>query len=959
MLGEIVTVSTIVSAFVSEFVAKTSEWADQGRKRAKTQESFSGTLDNLESEFRLELERIAYVGLDENDLSFCDWLRAKTRYIYDSALQTKQERDSRIQALLIECLDKFDLEDDGDKAESIKQVINIAFDYCLKLRYEQLNDDDKTVVNMATAYGEETASRRNDEMIEALSSEGIERGYWQKYQNYLASRATPAIGTEFTVDQLYVPLNAIELPKPKEDDDDDDDDSVYVPRPRAVQADQFIEEWLSQNHRNGEPISRVLIISGDPGSGKSTIAKRFTKKLAKSGLFNVIYVRLNDLETDPSITTIQDLVVEHIRNLQEADLRVSRIPRDKSVVMILDGLDEFAASGQKSEQNAWSLLKSVLNYGRQSEEGSLNNRVLVTARNSMLRPIEAKVDLAAYKPIRLELLPYYLEKRRDTNRILDPDRLLEQDKRITWWENYGKLLGVDLEPTMKKVLKWDEKEKLTAQPILNHLVAINADSIVNKSSANRAEIYDALLRSVIKREYESLVGQNIPHGRTTIPEINEYLYFMELAAINAWHHEGSVTGLDSLKKLCERKHAEKAFLHFKKESQVRGNIIAGYFRSGPNKSEESYEFVHYSFMEYLVSKHIVSTLISMIKRGASPKKCAGRVYDLFASDELTENTLSFIKAELELIRIREVNKLRLFSISLFEDFLSDESIVKILSSKSRKSKPFTTQLRSVHNVRMGILSIHSVTAKITKLKDPINYPALNAFLNHSGCFSHDAVIQRFLNGLIPKRTESGSIPVYGEYRVDLLRAKRSLILALPYATLVKADLSRSDLSGSIFFGSDLSYADLTQAKLDNAVLQGAIMSWSECTNASFVNACLVDAYLGNARLAHSQFRKAQLQRATLIDADFRGARLIGAHLDSANLTRADFTGAFLHNAVLAEANLTGTILRDAILKNADLRSAVFNGAVLTGADLTGAMVLRKDAALLETLGANLALSLLC
>ncbi|MFR4803186.1 MAG: hypothetical protein ACLT98_07655 [Eggerthellaceae bacterium] len=116
MFGEAVTVSSVVSAFISEFVAKTTQWAEQGRKKAKTKESLSGALDNLTSELRSALEPAAAVGLDENGLSFCDWLGEETEYIYDSALETKEGIAIR---LLLEGQRNFGFKGGEDKAESI------------------------------------------------------------------------------------------------------------------------------------------------------------------------------------------------------------------------------------------------------------------------------------------------------------------------------------------------------------------------------------------------------------------------------------------------------------------------------------------------------------------------------------------------------------------------------------------------------------------------------------------------------------------------------------------------------------------------------------------------------------------------------------------------------------------------------------------------------------------------
>ena len=165
MFGEAVTVSSVVSAFISEFVAKTTQWAEQGRKKAKTKESLSGALDNLTSDLR----------------SGC---RAH---------------------LLLEGQRKFGFKGGEDKAESIAEAISIAFDYCLKLRFGHLNDDDRTVVNMTVTYGEETVDRQTTEIIYALDPTLATDREWLKYQDFLASQSMTAIGTKFTVDELYIP----------------------------------------------------------------------------------------------------------------------------------------------------------------------------------------------------------------------------------------------------------------------------------------------------------------------------------------------------------------------------------------------------------------------------------------------------------------------------------------------------------------------------------------------------------------------------------------------------------------------------------------------------------------------------------------------------------------------------------------------------------------------------------
>ena len=88
-------------------------------------------------------------------LSFCDWLGEETEYIYDSALETKEERDSRIIASSCEGQKKVGFRRRRGQGGIHGQGDKHAFDYYLKLRFGHLNDDDKSPShNMTVTYGE-------------------------------------------------------------------------------------------------------------------------------------------------------------------------------------------------------------------------------------------------------------------------------------------------------------------------------------------------------------------------------------------------------------------------------------------------------------------------------------------------------------------------------------------------------------------------------------------------------------------------------------------------------------------------------------------------------------------------------------------------------------------------------------------------------------------------------------
>jgi uncharacterized protein YjbI with pentapeptide repeats len=97
-----------------------------------------------------------------------------------------------------------------------------------------------------------------------------------------------------------------------------------------------------------------------------------------------------------------------------------------------------------------------------------------------------------------------------------------------------------------------------------------------------------------------------------------------------------------------------------------------------------------------------------------------------------------------------------------------------------------------------------------------------------------------------------------------------------------------------------------------------------------------NASLTFARLQGADLQGADLRGAYLPEVDLQGADLPEADLQEAYLPEAHLFGANLFGANLLRANLLGADLRVADLQGADLKGADLRGADLRGADLRGA-----------------------
>ncbi|MCK4258967.1 MAG: hypothetical protein KAX49_08315 [Halanaerobiales bacterium] len=100
----------------------------------------------------------------------------------------------------------------------------------------------------------------------------------------------------------------------------------------------------------------------------------------------------------------------------------------------------------------------------------------------------------------LYVLPYNIDKNEG---YIDDNDLLEEDQRDKWWSNYGKVKGHEYDGLPDK-LKTMDLDEITAQPLLNYLVALSFErgEIDFSTDINLNEIYYDLLKEVYNRSYE-------------------------------------------------------------------------------------------------------------------------------------------------------------------------------------------------------------------------------------------------------------------------------------------------------------------------------------------------------------------------------------------------------------------------------------------------------------------------
>lgn len=156
---------------------------------------------------------------------------------------------------------------------------------------------------------------------------------WRLYRAWLQKQIQePMLFEAFGLEQVYVPLRGYYREK--------EADSSYQEKDSYRRVVMDLATTLQQWVQRGEKGDAIRMISGGPGSGKSSFAKIFAAQQGASGKIPVLFIPLHQFE--PAEDLIQS-VAEFLR--YDGFLKDSPLNPDDDqlrLLMIFDGLDELA-----------------------------------------------------------------------------------------------------------------------------------------------------------------------------------------------------------------------------------------------------------------------------------------------------------------------------------------------------------------------------------------------------------------------------------------------------------------------------------------------------------------------------------------------------------------------------------------------------------------------------------------
>ncbi|MCQ9077366.1 pentapeptide repeat-containing protein [Vibrio parahaemolyticus] len=800
-----------------------------------------------------------------------------------------------------------------------------ASSYAIYLRLK-----DRFAMNLHSEWVSEPAKYAaiEEALVSPFLTANQEIRNWTRYKLWLQQEANkPVFSEAFGLQQVYIPLrgyyNATECLSDEELDEELDEKATRSRSPKKLVVDvhKEIARWISDCNID-DPLK---VISGGPGSGKSSFAKILAAKVAKeTPELPVLFIPLHHFDIDGDLTEAVDKFIAGDRYLTSNPLDSSN--GCSRLLVIFDGLDELSMRGKAASDSAKAFVEEVLNqFNRYNAQGH-KRQAIITGRDMAVQ--SSSIKLRKPKQV-LHLLPYFVEK---TGDYLDPDMLLNNDQRNDWWVKYSRAKGLDYQefPTP---LNTKKLEPITAEPLLNYLVALTYEGgrvdFSNEVTLNT--IYSDLLEAVHKRQWDHGNHKSIDHL-----EKKDFLRILEEIALAVWHGHGRTATSASIFNACESAKLTPHLEKFQEGSKkgISRLLTAFYFRESDSSSgaDSSFEFTHKSFGEYLISKRIVRqldiTFRLLAQHDEEPdlgkdetellldwtKICGPNPIDEYIYEFLKNEIISKGEVRFEWLSCLK----RLIEVTLTKGILVDRLPMLSFSEMKQYSDNALESLFILqHFCRSGI---HH------------KYELLRLSTHKQG---HKAKVSEQLTSILNVNSSRN--------RDALLRSLTGCDFS--FLRLNQVNLSYGNISESAFRRTSIQYSYANQLVAENcnftsALMNGSVFNFAELSGSNFRQVRMRETKLKNCNISFADFsesklRHSQLTRVTAVETNFSHSEAEYINLAFSDLRRAKFYKSDLTGADLSNTDLSGADLTGAKIEGIKLASVVVDENTILDVDTEG------------------------
>ncbi|MDJ0635916.1 MAG: pentapeptide repeat-containing protein [Xenococcaceae cyanobacterium MO_188.B29] len=353
-------------------------------------------------------------------------------------------------------------------------------------------------------------------------------------------------------------------------------------------------------------------------------------------------------------------------------------------------------------------------------------------------------------------------------------------------------------------------------------------------STNLNAIYDHLLKSVYERGWDT-------ERHLTLREINEneFVRILEEIALSAWHGNGRTTTVKEIEAHCENSDkycknsdqtgkSKKLLERFKEQAKNGATkhltIFHGFYfgkSERKNTENETFEFTHKSFAEYLTARRIVRELKDIDEELGRRKENIDKDWDenqaltrwamVCGMSAIDEYLFEFICNEIALQDKQEVKQWQKTLSHLIGFMLRHGMPMERIAPRPS----YKEECRQSRNAEEALLAVLNACARYTKEISAIEWQSEYSF-------------GKWLSRLQDHIEDNQKIMVNQ---------------CLSWLNLGGANLGRANLGGA-----NLGRANLGRANLGRANLGGANLGWANLEGANLGWANLEGANLGGAKM---------------------------------------------------------------------------------------------------------------
>jgi hypothetical protein len=671
---------------------------------------------------------------------------------------------------------------------------------------------------------------------------------WAAYGSWLNRQTdSPLFDEAFSLKSVYVPVRAS---YPRKTESNPAPIAFQQERKVVVDLERELLGWIE----SADVDDALRIVSGDPGAGKSSFAKMFAARVAALEKVRVLFVPLHQFDPSGELS-------DAVRNFVRDDPYLVHNPMDREggdnrLLIIFDGLDELALQGKVAEETARAFVREVQRTLARKNSVQLRLQVLITGRQIVIQS-----NITEFRRPRqvLTVLPYWIPPS-SYEEFDDPEKRLSVDQRQAWWRNYGRMKGKPYDG-MPKALASRELDEITAQPLLNYLVALSYErgKVDFSIEHNVNAAYQDLLEAVYERGWAAEQHLSIRNV-----SLDSFVRILEEIGIAAWHGASRTTTVREIERHCSNTGLKILLDAFQEGARagVTRLLTAFYFRQAGTASdgEKTFEFTHKSFGEYLAARRIVRGITritdEMLRRSQDPdtgwgeREALVHWAQLCGPNNIDEYVNDFLRREIALRDQAAVLRWQ-------------GALAKLLAHTIRSGLPmesvpgtstFADSQRQARNAEESLLAAHSACTRTTRKVSSLN-----------------------LN----------SLDVFGGWYLRVRRQRMGPVPGIVSQSLTYLDLSGSLLHIQDFYGADLEGSKLSSCGANFACFDYANMAECDLTDSVCQGATFRNANLSGARFDRGRFANVIFREANLSSASFKESHVAGADFSKANLSGVD------------------------------------------------------------------------